>query len=201
MKKVRLLILVVMAMIAIVGCSNNKDVNNNTDGDVNNNSNNNQQVENNDQNGADQAKMNNGVMKLGETGLVEDEIGRYEITPKSFEIFRERDGISAYNDDELFVLIDYTVKNLSEEAFEEEDILGIRLLLKNSQGDEVTEITYYDYDFVDKITETIEPGKSYDSQLLFEISESEASEYSLHFGSYSTEVEDAEWLFTESEAK
>jgi hypothetical protein len=150
----------------------------------------------------DRGKMNSEVMKLGETGLVDNGISRYEITPKSFEIFRERDGITPYNDDEVFVLIDYTIKNVDEEAFKEEDILiGAGLFLKNSQGDEVTEITYYDYDFVDKITESIEPGQSYDSQLLFQVSESEASEYTLNIESYSPDVEDAEWFFTESEAK
>lgn len=197
MKKVSLFILVLVAMIAIAGCSNNNDGKNNLDRDTNNN----QNEENNDQGDTDQTKANSGVMILGDTGLVDDEIGQYEITPTSFEIFRERDGISAYNDDEVFVLIDYTVKNISDEAFEEEDILGIRLLLKNSQGNEVSEITYYDYEFVDQITETIEPGKSYDSQLLFEISESESSEYTLHFGSSAVDVEDSEWFFTESEAK
>jgi len=150
----------------------------------------------------DKDEMNGGVMKLGETGFVDDGISRYEITPKSFEIFKERNGISVNNDDEVFILIDYTIKNISEEEFEEEDILiGAGLLLKNSQGNIATEITYYDYDFVDKITETIEPEKSYDSQLLFEVPVSESSEYTLHYESYPADVKDAEWIFTEDEAK
>lgn len=150
----------------------------------------------------DQDKVNSGVMKLGDTGFVDDGINRYEITPMSFEIFKERSGISVNNDDEVFVLIDYTVKNMSEESFEEEDILmGSGLLLKNSQGNIATEITYYDYDFVDKITETIEPEESYDSQLLFEVPVSESSEYTLHYESYPEDVEDADWVFTEDEAK
>lgn len=157
---------------------------------------------NEDSNEIDRDKVNSGVMKLGDTGFVDDGINRYEITPMSFEIFKERNGISVNNDDEVFVLIDYTVKNISEEGFEEEDILiGAGLLLKNSQGNIATEITYYDYDFVDKITETIEPEKSYDSQLLFEVPVSESSEYTLHYESHSVDVEDAEWVFTEDEAK
>lgn len=163
---------------------------------------NNENAENNeDSNEINRDNVNSGVMKLGDTGLVDDELGQYEITPTSVEIFTERDGIIPNNDDEVFVLIDYTVEFLSDEAFEEEDILGIRLLLKNTQGNEVTEISYYDYEFVDRITGTIEPGESYDSQMLFEIPESESSEYTLHFGSYSADVEDAEWFFTEDEAK
>lgn len=202
MKNVKLFILVLVAMFAIIGCSNDKDGNVNTDGDVNNNANNNQQVENNDQDGANESNANSGEMKLGETGFVDDGISKYEITPKSVEIFTERNGITTSNDDEVFALIDYTVKNTGEEAFQEEDILvGAGLSLTNSQGNIATEITYYDYDFVDEITESIEPGNSYDSQMLFEVPESETSEYTLHFESYSPDVEDAKWLFTESEAK
>lgn len=202
MKNVKLFILVLVAMFAIIGCSNDKDGNDNIDGDVNNNANNNQQVENNDQDGANESNANSGEMKLGETGFVDDGISQYEITPKSVEIFTERNGITTSNDDEVFALIDYTVKNTGEEAFQEEDILvGAGLSLTNSQGNIATEITYYDYDFVDEITESIEPGNSYDSQMLFEVPESETSEYTLHFESYSPDVEDAKWLFTESEAK
>jgi len=202
MKNVKLFILVLVAMFAIIGCSNDKDGNDNIDGDVNNNANNNQQVENNDQDGANESNANSGEMKLGETGFVDDGISQYEITPKSVEIFTERNGITPSNDDEVFALIDYTVKNTGEEAFQEEDILvGAGLSLTNSQGNIATEITYYDYDFVDEITESIEPGNSYDSQMLFEVPESETSEYTLHFESYSPDVEDAKWLFTESEAK
>src|SRR5690625_103525 len=202
MKKIKLFILVLVAMVAIIGCSNDKDGNDNTDSDVNNNANNNQQIENNDQNDANDSKANSGEMKLGETASVDDGINQYEITPKSVEIFTERNGISTSNDDEVFALIDYTVKSTSEEAFKEEDILvGAGLSLTNSQGNIATEITHYDYDFVDVITESIEPGNSYDSQFLFEVPVSEDSEYTLHFESYSPDVEDAKWIFTESEAK
>src|SRR5690625_512585 len=202
MKSVKLFILVLVDMFEIIGCTNDKDGNDNIDGDVNNNANNNQQVENNDQDGANESNANSGEMKLGETGFVDDGISQYEITPKSVEIFTERNGITTSNDDEVFALIDYTVKNTGEEAFQEEDILvGAGLSLTNSQGNIATEITYYDYDFVDEITESIEPGNSYDSQMLFEVPESETSEYTLHFESYSPDVEDAKWLFTESEAK
>ena len=202
MKKVKLFILVLVAMVAIIGCSDDKDGNDNTDGDENNNANNNQQVENDDQNDANDSKVNSGEMKLGETASVDDGINQYEITPKSVEIFTERNGISTTNDDEVFALIDYTVKNTGEEAFKEEDILiGAGLSLTNSQGNIATEITHYDYDFVDVITESIEPGNSYDSQFLFEVPVSEDSEYTIHFESYSPDVEDAEWIFTESEAK
>ena len=202
MKKVKLFILVLVAMVAIIGCSDDKDGNDNTDGDENNNANNNQQVENDDQNDANDSKVNSGEMKLGETASVDDGINQYEITPKSVEIFTERNGISTSNDDEVFALIDYTVKSTSEEAFKEEEILvGAGLSLTNSQGNIATEITHYDYDFVDVITESIEPGNSYDSQFLFEVPVSEDSEYTLHFESYSPDVEDAEWIFTESEAK
>src|SRR5690625_1153146 len=130
MKNVKLFILVFVAMVAIIGCSNDKDGNDNTDGDVNNNANNNQQIENNDQDNANnnqqienndqdnanESKANSGEMKLGETASVDDGINQYEITPKSVEIFTERNGISTTNDDEVFALIDYTVKNTDRKS-------------------------------------------------------------------------------------
>src|SRR5690625_5916593 len=105
MNTVKLFILVLMAMGAIIGCSEDKDGNDNTDGDENNNANNNQQVENDEQNDANDSKVNSGEMKLGETASVDDGINQYEITPKSVEIFTERNGISTSNDDEVFALI------------------------------------------------------------------------------------------------
>src|SRR5690625_7424817 len=93
MKKVKLIILVLVTMFAIVGCSNDEDGNDNTDVDVNNNANNNQQEENDDQDGANESNANNGEMKLGETGSIDDGIYQYEITPKSVELFTERNEI------------------------------------------------------------------------------------------------------------
>src|SRR5690625_979142 len=116
MKKIKLFILVLVAMVAIIGCSNDKDGNDNTDSDVNNNANNNQQIENNDQDDANESKANSGEMKLGETASVDDGINQYEITPKSVEIFTERNGISTSNDDEVFALIDYTVKSTDRKS-------------------------------------------------------------------------------------
>lgn len=157
--------------------------------------------ENGESNGEeiDRDKVNSEVMNLGETGFVDDEIGQYEITPKSIEIFKERDGITPYNDDEVFVLIDYTVKNVGEEALEVEHVPGIRLLLENKQGNRVDEKRSYGFDFIEETTEVIEPGESSDGQMFFDPPES--SEYILHFGSSSADVEDAEWFFTESEIK
>src|SRR5699024_4903749 len=74
--------------------------------------------ENEDSNGdeSNHDDVNSEVMNLGETGYVDDGISQYEITPKSFEVFKERNGISVNNDDEVFVLIDYTIKNISDEG-------------------------------------------------------------------------------------
>lgn len=162
---------------------------------------NNEENEESEGNGTDSDNLNEEVMELGETGFVDDEIGQYEITPKSVEIFKERDGITPYNDDEVFVLIDYTVKNLGEEPIEAEDVLGFRSLLENAQGNRVDEKRSYDFDFVDKATGTIAPGESYEGQMFFDPPESETDEYTLQFGSSAADVEDAEWFFTASEAK
>ncbi|HIV73612.1 MAG TPA: hypothetical protein H9895_00855 [Candidatus Pseudogracilibacillus intestinigallinarum] len=196
MRKYLFIVFSALLILSACGGSNDKKVVNELEEETDDKSeeSNGDEIDRNNENGE--------VMKLGETGYVDDGIFQYEITPLSFEIFEERNGTSVNNDDEVFVLIDYTIKSLSEEGFEEEEMLiGGDLLLKNSQGNIASEITYYDYDFVDKIAETIEPEKSYDSQMLFEVPKSETSEYTLHFGSYSSDINDAEWSFEESEAK
>src|SRR5699024_12809934 len=63
----------------------------------------------------DRNNENGEVMKLGETGYVDDGIFQYEITPLSFEIFEERSRKSVNKDDEVIVLNDYTIKSINEE--------------------------------------------------------------------------------------
>lgn len=188
------------ALLILSACGSSEDEKANT-GEMEEEADNENAENNEDFNEIDRDNMNGEVMKLGETGFVDDEIGQYEITPKSVEIFKERDGVTPYNDDEVFVLIDYTVENVGEEPIEAEDVLGFRLLLENAQGNRVDEKRSYDFDFFDKATGTIAPGESYEGQMFFDPPESETDEYTLHFGSSAADVEDAEWFFAESEAK
>lgn len=192
MRKVGFLILMLVAMLTVVSCADNKKANNTKDDTTNNQAEeNNGEKENNNQSNLDQE-----IMKLGETGLVKDGVGEYEITLKSVEVFEERNGEAAPYDDEAFMLIDYTIKNVGEESFPERDILGAGLILYDKEENTFEELTYHEYDFVDEITEEIEPGESYDSQFIFLITES--PEYMLQFGSFGS-VGETEWVFTDSE--
>jgi len=199
MKKYLLIFFSVLFILSACGTSEDEKANSGESEEAVTNEN----VENDeDSDEGDQGNVNGKVMKLGDTSYVDSGFYQYEITPTSVEMFTERDGITPSNDDEVFVLIDYTIKSMSEEEFEEEDVLiGSGVTLTNAQEQFATEITYYEYDFVDKIPGTIEPNKVYESQFLFEIPVSESSEYRLHFESYPPDVEDSEWSFTEDDAK
>src|SRR5690625_4401517 len=117
MKKYLLVFFSILLILSACGSSDDKTVVNETEEEAND------EIEESDVEENDQDNANSDVMKLGDTGFIDDGINQYEITPTSVEMFTERDGIIPNNDDEVFVLIDYTVKNIGEEGFEEEDIL------------------------------------------------------------------------------
>lgn len=193
MKRLGFLIILLVAILTIVGCNSD----NGETVDENNVNNEDNSEESND---AGQTNSEDGYMKIGETGHVKNELGEFEVTPTGVEIFKERDGFTPMNDDEVFVLIDYTVKNIGENSLEEDDVLAHGIHLENSQENRAFEDRFYEYDFVDGITEDIEPGETTEGQMIFAPPESETSEYILHLSSSLGDTEDSNWLFTESEA-
>ena len=193
MKRLGFLIILLVATLIVVGCNSDKKetVKENNVNDENGSE------ENKD---VDQTKGKDGYMKIGETGHVWNELGEFELTPTDVQIFRERDGVTPMNDDEVFVLIDYTVKNIGEHSLEEDDILAHGIHLENSQENRAFEDRFYEYEFVDGITEEIEPGETAKGQMIFAPPESETSEYILHLSTTLGDTEDSNWIFTESEA-
>src|SRR5690625_4865226 len=193
MKRLGFLIILLVATLIVVGCNSDKegtvDESNVKDEDGS--------EENTD---VDEIKNKDGYMKIGETGHVWNELGEFELTPTDVQIFKEKDEVTPMNDDEVFVLIDYTVKNIGEHSLEEDDVLAHGIHLENSQEDRAFEDRYYEYDFVNGITEDIEPGETAEGQMIFAPPESETSEYILHLSSSLGDTEDSNWLFTESEA-
>lgn len=180
MKKTNVLILFISVAIMIVGCSNKKS--------------------NVDDGNSNQRNVNNEYLKLGEISLVKSGAGDYEITPTNTEIFKERDGEEVPDDSEVFVLIDYTIKNVGKDSFLEKDILESYMSLAVKEGylyDEVS--SFLDYGFVDEIVGEIGPGETYESQFLFVIAES--PQYILTHQSYRSDTDDTEWLFTVNKSK
>lgn len=118
-----------------------------------------------------------------------------KLTPTSVEVFSKCAGISPYNN-EVFVLIDFTIENVSDDAIEGDQTLGTRVILENKEerkSDEKSD-PVNGFDFVDRLDVVIGPGESHDAQMIFTIQESE--EYILHYGSWLGSIEDAEWKFT-----
>ena len=186
-------------MLAVAGCGNNNDKPDDNANDNQEEANtNNEETETDSQ--KDDSERNLGTMKLGEAGLIDVENYRFEITPTSGEVFKERDDVTPSNND-VFVLIDFTIENVNDNPMEVHRIFGSTVYLENKEewesdekGDRV-----YAYDHLNYLEEVIEPGESYDVQLTFTLPESD--EYILHYEVGSGSLENVEWKFTEDDIK
>jgi len=189
MKKVSILIVLLAALLTIVGCSSDDEnnSNNNTDSSEEDNGNNNDK---------DQSTGNDGYQELGEMGYATDAAGEIEFTPTEVEVFKSRDGETPFNDDEVFVVIDYTLKNVGDKPYEEGFISSTGTVeLENSQENKAWEDSAYEFEFVDSLEKDVEPGETVEAQLVFIISESETSEYILTLKTTFDDTEDTKWLF------
>lgn len=187
MKKFNILMIFIAITLIVVGCSNGNNDGNDTSNDKDGST-----------NQTDDSKRNQGTMKLGEAGLIHDAVGKFEITPNSVEVFSERDEITPHIDDS-FVLVNFTITNVSDDPIEGDQTLGTRLILENKEGRKSDEKSdpVNGFDFVDRLDKVVEPGESHDAQMIFEIDATD--EYTLHYGSGSGSIEDAEWKFTKEE--
>lgn len=133
MKRFIFIALLFVAMLAVAGCGNNDDTNN---GKTNNNANDNQnEVEENNSaaDGEDQ------VLQLGETGTIKDTTGEYEVTPTSFVVTDEWEGETPKSEENVFVIVDVTVKNTGDTKLDGKQLRrvdavgGKDLVTKNNQ--------------------------------------------------------------------
>jgi len=168
MKRIGFIVLIVLSIILVVGCST--DNTNDAENEVGNNSTDNDESNDNEEDAV--------MLEIGETGDMKTTVAEYEMTPTNVEVFDERDGEKPTNEGDVFVLIDFTLKNTDTESVDPEDIIDLGVVL---EGDEFTSDNYWgmDYDFVEELEEEIEPGEEVTGQLLFELDPSDS--YELHF--------------------
>lgn len=166
--------IVVLALFAMTACGNND---NDESNQATNNEKNNETSENDDESNNNNEE-DTVMLKIGETGDMKTTVAEYEMTPTNVEVFDERDGEKPTNEGDVFVLIDFTLKNTDTEAIDPEDIIDLGVIL---EGDEFTSDNYWgmDYDFVEELEEEIEPEEEVTGQLLFELDPSDS--YELHF--------------------
>src|SRR5690625_3345237 len=136
------------------------------------------------------------VLSLGESGVIEDTLGEYEITVESFEVFESYEDIFPINEDYIFLVIDLTVKNIGDTVLDADDILKPTIFDDN----EFSSFRGLDHEFIDPIEGEIQPEEKVSGQILFELQESDY--YNLIFGDTLEMVGNkVTWYFERSEAK
>lgn len=128
------------------------------------------------------------ALKLGETGVVESTLGKYEVTVNSFKTLDEFEGEEPLN--ELFVLVDFEVTNTGEEQINGQDIYNANLF---DEEEFTKENTSY-FESIEILDEQLEPGDSAEAQMLFELTDSTYYELVFNFGKSSVSTE-LTWQF------
>src|SRR5699024_11189767 len=109
-------------MLAIAGCGNEDNGNN----DATNDNSANASADDSENNSADNADSieygDEQVLQLGETGIMKDTTGEYEVTPTSFVETKEFEGEKPSNDDLTFIVVDINIKNIGESVLKGEEL-------------------------------------------------------------------------------
>ncbi|MUK87037.1 DUF4352 domain-containing protein [Ornithinibacillus sp. L9] len=105
-------------------------------------------------------------LQVGDTGVFDTTLGTYEMTVDSAEVTNsEIDGISPKFDN--FILLDITIKNISEQVLDLDD-----LMVSMEATDNLDMAGYTDssgiFDSIEEITGTIEPGETVAGQFITE---------------------------------
>ena len=134
------------------------------------------------------------ILSLGETGVVESTLGEYEITFESFQLLDELEDQN--NEDQIFIVLDVTVKNIGDEPLEGKHLYTSRLF-----DDEGTsqEATFY-FESVDIMEGTIEPGDSMEGEFVFGARKSSESFELVYNHALSSLATELTWEFNVDEA-
>ncbi|WP_117168158.1 DUF4352 domain-containing protein [Paraliobacillus sediminis] len=136
------------------------------------------------------------ILSLGETGIIKDSIGTYEITPTSFELLEATEEAEPSNG--VFVLINLTIKNIGDESVDSSGLVNDSAALIDS--DDIAEFNEDYYKFVDAFDGEVESGEEISGQLLFD--QAKTDNYSLMFGyGLETVSNQIKWGFSAEEAK
>lgn len=177
-QKVALLFSTVLMLMFLVACGNDSNNENNTANDNNNTSNNEGEI-----------------LSLGESGVVKGVLGEFEVTIDSFEIHETYDGEDTGYEDLMFVLVNFTVKNVGETVLNGEDIARPTLLSEDEHR------ATNDFSVkVNRLDEEIQPGEESSGQMIFRSPDSDI--YRLAFGyNMATIDNEVTWEFSKSESK
>lgn len=136
---------------------------------------------------------NEDILKIGETGKVESNFGYYEMTLHSFKLLEDFHEEKLMND--VFIVVDFSVKNVGEEPLRGEDVYWADLFDDQDllQGNEF-------FDSVKQLPDEIAPGDTAEGEFVFDTSESEFYRLVLNYGALDNLATSVTWEFTPDEA-
>ncbi|WP_117168155.1 DUF4352 domain-containing protein [Paraliobacillus sediminis] len=147
----------------------------------------------------DSSESKGEILSLGETGTMETILGDFEVTPTGVKFLEEIEdgGSNVEPSNEVFIVVDVTVKNIGDEAFESGESITADLFdmsdagLGNTPG----------YSSVEDFDGEVAPGEEVSGQLIFDFWETDP--YILIFGyGYTSDLSnEVTWEFTADEAE
>ena len=213
-KTLKLFIFLMISLLVMVACGNDDTSTKNNENENNKSTSETDQTENNDADeGADQEDVENDnadsansetddevpVLALGETGVIEDTLGTYEITPNSFVFAEElRDGeeVSTPSND-IFVVIDLEIKNIGSETLDLEDITQTDLFTETGSAKPGSS----NYPGLIEFTGEIKPGEKFRGQLAYDTPKRDYYELAFGFGMPSYISNEIRWVINPEDAE
>ena len=190
-KYLKLFVILIVSLLVMVACGNN-DTSIENDGNENEDST--SQTENEEDVDMDSKEENVGsdsdeseiagdeevpVLQFGETGVIEDTLGTYEVTPISFRFTDSLgDGSEervARND--ILVVVEIDIKNIGSETLDLESITQADIYSNTGAGGTGFSTTYPE---ITQFKGEIKPGENFQGHIVFDVLEREY--YEIAFG-------------------
>lgn len=138
-------------------------------------------------------------LNIGDTGVVEDTLGKYEVKLKTIKLTKHVEGIQLAND--VFVLAQVSIKNVGENSFKASDVVSaVEMISPNDGGGGNRAKLASDLDnFQGK--GKVAPGKTVEGWLVFDKGKFGHYKMVWNFGFTGTLSNKVTWEFDTSEAK
>ncbi|MBB5147059.1 hypothetical protein HNQ35_002276 [Cerasibacillus quisquiliarum] len=201
MKRLLQLILFILLAIGLVACSDKEETSDVTKGDevtepTKQNAEQDKEEVNDNESGDSEWGEDQLDLKIGDTGTVNNNFTSFEVTVNSVE-FLEKAG-EEYPQGDKFALIELTLKNLGEDSYTAEDILGSVTLADEPGSSGMS--WFYVEGVAEEWPGEIGTNESQTGYILFDIYNSD--QYFLQFGTFLDAVSnEVRFLFTDADAK
>ena len=139
------------------------------------------------------------ILELGETGVIEDTLGTYEVTVTGFSLETEMSEDDPYKvtKNGYFIIVDVSIKNIGEDILEATSITKTDLF--NATGAGVTNFT--SFNSINNFEGEVSPNDTVEGQLLFDLSEEDYYELAFGFGMPSHISNEVRWALHAEDAE